>query len=330
MSLTVSKTLIQYLDSNDEKSQVLEDICLSRERDKVFESIVMSCPLALELSFTHSRVKEITVCLASVKSNESGKALLSKQHRISLLQCLLLGDVIPMNSVAKAQLALLGNLESNIGNLSEMPIDIIFSFIKNTGSRLESDIDYEPDVLSNLFNTWWHLTDETKVSSSPGLLEVRAYFSSVLTAVLQKANSQSSMLMAVVNERAGQSLIEQCLVGVTKRELSDERIANQELKFLELVLKSNFFSLAPDVLNKFRHSTPNLRMAWENGFLDGLLLRIVQNVDSLVVKEEDAQEFFCPILAHTQFSISQVVSTQTPSLSENVKTLFLFFTKYFF
>lgn len=274
----------------------------------------MSCPVTLELSFSHSRMKEITEGLASVKSNGCGRALLSKQQRVSLLQFLLLGDVIPMNSVAKAQLALLGNLKSNIGNLSEMPIDVIFSFIKNTGSRLESDIDYEPAVLSNLFNTWWILSDEAKVSSSPSFHEVRAYFSSLLTAVLQKANAQSSMLIAVVNGREGNSLIEQCLVGVTKRP------ASQELKFLKLVLESNFFSLAPDVLNKFRHSTPNLRMAWENGFLDVLLLSIVQNADSLAVKEEDAQEFFRLILKHTEFSISKVVSTQTPPFSENFKT----------
>lgn len=304
LSRTVPDILLQ-LNSESQKSKLLEDISASRGGDKVFELIVMSFPEALELEFAASRIKKFISCLSSGEANKKGKPWLNKDQRMALFQCLLLGDSIPMNSVVKLHLALISNLGPGSQDSLNLPIDIIVVFMKSTCSRLESDIDYEPDVLRELFNAWWLLSNEAKLTSNPNLMKIRSHLNRVMSVILASGNTQSSILMIIINEKIGKDFIERSLIAAGNEALRDLKYADEEVKFLTLVLKYNFVRMAPDFLKLFKQMTPKLKVAWESGFLYDSLSYIVQNHDKLKSVEEAFEDIFSIVLTRATILLSK-------------------------
>jgi hypothetical protein len=291
--------------SAEEKSRILEDIHLCRGHDEIFVLLITSCPFASDLGFTHSRIRELS---SSVTTTTKG--IPKKERRMRLLKFPILGDTIPMNNIAKAQLILMENLESSSEASSVMPIDFIHGFIENTSSRIETDAEYELDVIRSLFTTWWELSNPDTRRSS--LEDIRSYLSLVLTTILKKDDTQSAMVVALMKGKTEDDLIRRCLKSLNEGRLVQHESPCKEVQFLGSALNSDLLRLAPRFLDEFNRMDVLVKNAWQNGQLDYLLLLILQQSSTLFLEADCVQALSHNVFERTQLSLSTVVSISSP------------------
>eukprot|EP00980_Cylindrotheca_fusiformis_P009346 scaffold2047_cov129-Cylindrotheca_fusiformis.AAC.25 len=251
---------------NSEKSRLLEDLFICNRHDEMLGFIVASCPYTSELPFTQSLIQEATSSILS-------KDIPRKKRAMRLAQFSVLCNTNAVNNIVKVQLSLVADLQFSLMDSLEIPLDFIHGFTKATCSCVSVDATYELEVINLLFGTWWKLSNPD-IPKSSKMEDLISQFSSILTNVTKKEDSQSAMIVALARKNTTDDIFVRCLKptgpGKVKRQ-----IAGEEIKLLGTLLQKDAARLTPRFIDNFDGMSALVKPMWEHGHLDDLLLQVL-------------------------------------------------------
>jgi hypothetical protein len=277
----------------------------------ILDLLLTSCPFASHFDSVRLRIEDITSSLYSSTSEESEDMLSLEEQRFALLRLSLLGQLLPDDSIAKVKLSLLSDFMADDEHTSNTMLRLVLSFTKCTG-QAGVDAHYDPDVLRQIFQAWWSLSDpELKLSKTPLGQRIRTHFSFLLTKVLMKTGLQATMLVALMNEQAEDEIVDRCLASVTEAAADgSHRPCDEDAGFLEAILNSDPLRFSPPFLSKFSQGGLGVSKVWNSGALDKATLFVLRRQPKVTSDEEDSyRELGSSIASRAVSSLSIIVST---------------------